>query len=93
MVADDVGAAFSVRSSARITKTLATAQDAENRHQQQVPGRDADPTSQSRFRDGAQKADQIKISCGSWGFRQGIEAIPSRTPQADSYGQGDGGRL
>jgi hypothetical protein len=28
-----------------ITKALTTAQDAENRHQQQVPGRDADPTS------------------------------------------------
>ena len=76
-----------------ITKALATTQDAENRHQQQVPGRYADPTSHPRIRDGAQKADQIKISCGSREFRQGIEAIPSRAPQADTLGQGDWDRL
>jgi hypothetical protein len=75
------------------TKALATAQDAENRHQQQVPGRDADPTSHPRIRDGAQKADQIKISCVSREFRQGIKAIPSRTPQADTLGHGDWDRL
>jgi hypothetical protein len=72
-----------------ITKALATTQDAENRHQQKVPSRDADPTSHPRIRDGAQKADQIKISCGSREFRQGIEAIPSRTPQPDTIGHGD----
>jgi hypothetical protein len=76
-----------------ITKALATAQDAENRHQQEVPGRDADPTSHPRIRDGAQKADQIKISCGSRGFRQEMEAIPSRTPRADTLGKGDWDRL
>jgi len=48
-----------------IKKPLATAQDPENHHQQQVPDRDADPTSRPRFRDDSQKADQIKIGCGS----------------------------
>jgi hypothetical protein len=76
-----------------ITKALATAQDAENRHQQEVPGRDADPTSHPRIRDGAQKADQIKISCGSREFRQEMEAIPSRTPHAETLGQEDWDKL
>jgi hypothetical protein len=76
-----------------ITKALATAQDAENRHQQHVPGRYADPTSHPGIRDGAQKADQIKIGCGSREFRQGIEAIPSRTPQSATLGKGDWDRL
>jgi hypothetical protein len=58
-------------------------------NQQEVPGRDVIPTSHPRIRDSAQKADQIKIGYGSWGFRQGIKASPSRTPQADTFGQGD----
>ena len=53
-----------------ITKTLATAQDAENCHQQRVSGRDADPTTHPRIRDGSQKTDQVKIGCGILGFRQ-----------------------
>lgn len=61
-----------------ITKALATAEDAENRDEKEVPSRVADPTSHSDVRDGAQEADQIKIGCGSKGFRQGGTAITPR---------------
>jgi hypothetical protein len=78
-----------------ITKALTTAQDAENRHQQQEqgPGRDADSTSHPRFRDGLQKTDRVKIGCGSLGLKQGFEAIPSRTTQAGGSCQSDWDRL
>ena len=69
-----------------ITKSLAAAKDAENSDQEEVPGRNADPTSPSDVRDGAQEADQVKIGCGSWGFRQGDTTIPPRTPQAKHLG-------
>lgn len=75
------------------TKALARAQDAENRYQLQLPGRHPDPTPHSCIRHGAQTADQIKIDCSSWRFRDGIEAIPSRSPQAEGSGQGDWSRL
>ena len=39
----------------KITKALAAAKDAENSDQEEVPGRDADPTSPSDVRDGAQE--------------------------------------
>ena len=64
-----------------------TPKDAENSDQKEVPGRDADPTSPSDGRDGAQEADQVKIGCGSWGIRQGDTAIPPRKPQPKHLGQ------
>jgi hypothetical protein len=64
-----------------------TPKDAENSDQEKVPGRDADPTSPSDGRDGAQEADQVKIGCGSWGIRQDDTAIPPRTPQPKHLGQ------
>jgi hypothetical protein len=70
-----------------ITKPLAAAKDAENSDQEEVPGRDADPMSPSDVRDGAQQADQVKIGCGSWGFRKGDTAFPPKTPQAKHLGQ------
>jgi hypothetical protein len=62
-----------------ITKALAAAENAENSDQKEIPGRDADPTSHSDVRDGAQETDQVKIGCGRMGLRQGDIAIPPRT--------------
>ena len=72
----------------KITKALATAEDAEHRDQQQVPGGDADATPHPSVRDGAQEADQIEISCGSLCFEHRKEAIPPSAPQARASSQG-----
>jgi hypothetical protein len=61
-----------------ITKALAAAEDAENSDQKEIPGRDADPTSHSDVRDGAQETDQVKIGCGRKGFRQGGHSNPAK---------------
>jgi len=70
-----------------ITKALATAEDAENRDEKEEPSRVADPTSHSDVRDGAQEADQIKIGCGSKGFRQGAQQLRQGAPYAEPLGQ------
>jgi hypothetical protein len=68
----------------KITKALATAEDAEDRDQQQGPGGNADATPHSSVRDGSQEADQIEIGCGSLRFEHRNGAIPQRTPQGDA---------
>jgi hypothetical protein len=77
--------------SLEITTALTTAQDAEYSNQKQAPGRDADPTSHPWFGDDPQKADQVKIGCGSLRFKQGFEPFPPRTTQAGGSGQDDWG--
>jgi hypothetical protein len=47
------------------TKTLATAQGAENRQQQQGPGREADPMSPPWFRDGLQKLIRSRLAAAA----------------------------
>jgi len=70
-----------------ITKAMTSAQDAQHGNQEQVPGWDADPTTHPGFRDGPQKADQVKISCGSSGFEQRKVSISPRRAQATCSGQ------
>jgi hypothetical protein len=48
----------------QIPQALALAQDAEYRHQQQVPGRDTNPSTHPGIRDRLEVADQIEIGCG-----------------------------
>jgi hypothetical protein len=47
----------------QITQALAFAQNAEHRHQQQLPGRDANPSTHRGIRDRLEVADQIEIGC------------------------------
>ena len=49
----------------QITQALVFAQDPEHRHQQQVPGWDADTSTHAGIRDRLEVADQIEIGCGS----------------------------
>ena len=72
----------------QIAQVLATAQDSQNRHQQQIPGRNADPTPHPRIRDPPEKADQVEITCGKSGFGHGRGAIPPTSTHADSPSQG-----
>jgi hypothetical protein len=53
----------------QITHALAFAQDAEHRHQQQVPGRDSDALTHAGIGDDLEEADQVEIGCGSSDFR------------------------
>ena len=63
---------------------MATAEDAENRHQQQVPGRNAHPAAHAGIRDRLEVADQVEIGCGRNAFEHKEEAIPPTSAHADS---------
>jgi hypothetical protein len=72
----------------QIPQTLATAEDPEHRHQQQVHGRDADPTPHPSIRNRFEEADQVEIGCRQCGFGQGEGAIPPTSTHAGCCGQG-----
>jgi hypothetical protein len=71
----------------QIPHALATAQDPQHRHQQQIPGRNADPTPHPRIRDRHEKADQVEIGGRKSGFWHGKGAIPPTPTHADSAGK------
>jgi hypothetical protein len=72
----------------QIPQALATAQDPEHRHQQQIPGRDADPTPHPSIRNRLEEADQVEIGCSQCGFGQGEGAIPPTSTHEESRSQG-----
>ena len=72
----------------QIPQALATAQDPQHRHQQQIPGRNADPTPHPGVRNRLEKADLVEIGGGKSGFEHGQGAIPPTSTHADSNGQG-----
>jgi len=72
----------------QIPQALATAQDSQHRHQQQVPGWNADPAPHPSIRNRLEKADQVEIGCWKRDFRHGKGAIPPISTHADSPGQG-----
>jgi hypothetical protein len=72
----------------QIPQALATAKDPQHRHQQQIPGRNADPAPHPRIRNRLEEADQVEIGCGKLGFGHGRGAIPPTSTHADSSGQG-----
>jgi hypothetical protein len=71
----------------QIPQALATAKDPQHRHQQQVPGWNADPAPHPRIRNRLEKADQVEIGCGKRDFGHGKGAIPPTSTHADSPGQ------
>ena len=71
----------------QIPQALATAQDPQHRHQQQIPGRNADPASHPRIRDRPEKADQVEIGCGRGAVGRNQEAIPPTSTHADRSGK------
>ena len=71
----------------QIPQALAAAQDPEHRHQQQVPGRDANAPSHARVRDRLEVADQVEIGCGVRAFGHREEAIPQTSTHARSPGK------
>lgn len=72
----------------QIPQALATTQDSQHRHQQQVPGRNAHPTSHAGVRDRPQKADQVEIGWDKSGSGDGEEAITPTSTHVGSTGQG-----
>lgn len=60
----------------QIPQALATAQDAQHRHQQEVPSRKANATPHPLVRDGLEIADQIEMGGGSGAFGHREETIP-----------------
>ena len=68
----------------QIPQALATTQDSQHGHQQQIAGRDAHPALHSRVRDRLEVADQDEIGCGRSAFGHKEEAIPSTSTYADS---------
>ena len=85
----------------QITQALALAQDAEHRHQQQIPGRNANPSTHPSIRDRLllrrslrlEEADQIEIGCGRSAVGHKEEAIPPTSTHADSPGKKPWDRL
>ena len=71
----------------QIAQASAFAQDAEHRHQQQIPGRDAYPSTHPSIRDRLEVADQIEIGCGSNTLEHGEETIPPTSTHAQSPGK------
>ena len=72
----------------QIPQALTTAQDPEHRDQQQVPGRNADPTPHPAIRNRLEEADQVEIGCRQCGFGQKKGAILPTSTHAGSHGQG-----
>ena len=71
----------------QILQTLASTQDPENGHQQQIPGQKPNPAPHPSIRDRTQIADQVEIVCGKRAFKHKEEAIPLTSPHADSPGK------
>lgn len=72
----------------QITQALATAQDPQHCHQEQIPGRNADPAPHPGVRNRLEKADQVEIGCGKSGFGHRKSAIPPTSTHAGSQSQG-----
>ena len=69
----------------QVPQALTTAQDAQHCHQQQVSGRDADPTPHTPVRDAPQKAEQVEMGRGTDAVGHEEEAIqPKSTPQCST---------
>lgn len=75
----------------QIPQALATTQNSQHRHQQQLPDWDAYPypAPHPRIRDRLQLADQVKIDCGRSAFSHKKGAIPPISAHADSHSKGD----
>ncbi len=77
----------------QIPQALAAAEDSQHRHQQQVPGRDANAPPHARVRDRLEVADQIEIGCARDALEHREEAIPPTSTHADSPGKRPWDRL
>jgi hypothetical protein len=83
----DEHAVVTLGNALEVPQTLATAQDSQQRHQQQFPAGNADPARHAEIGDLPQNADQVEIWCANSGFGHGVEAIMPST-DADCYGHG-----
>ena len=79
--------------SLQIPQALAATQDSQHRHQQQVPGWDANAPPHARVRDRLEVADQIEIGCSRNALEHREEAIPPTSTHADSPGKRPWDRL
>jgi hypothetical protein len=68
----------------QIPQALAAAQDSQNGHQQQIPGRKPNPAPHPRIWERSQMADQVKIGCSASAFKRKEGAIPPPLTHADS---------
>ena len=72
----------------KVPQTLATAQDPQQHHKEQVPGRDTSPSPNPGIGDRLQKADQVEISWRRNDFRYREVAVLQTSPHVGSQGQG-----
>jgi hypothetical protein len=73
--------------SLQIPQALASTQNSQHGHQQQIPGRKPNPAPHPRIGDRPQIADQIEIGCGGSAFKHKEGAIPPTSTHADSPGK------
>ena len=73
--------------SLQIPQALASTQDSEHGHQQQVPGREPNPAPHPRVWDRPEVADQVEIVCSGGAFQHKEWAIPPTSTDADSTGK------
>jgi len=69
----------------QIPQALAATEDSQHRHQQQIPGWDANAPPHARVRNRLEVADQIKIGCDRDALDHRKEAIPPTSTHADSH--------
>ena len=87
MVADGIGEAFSEGVALQLPQALASTQDSEHGHQQQIPGREPNPAPHPRIGDRPQIAGQVEIGCGRSAVEHKEVTIPSTSAHADSPGK------
>lgn len=68
----------------QIPQALAAAQDSQNGHQQQIPGRKSNAAPYPRIWDRPQIADLVEIGCVRGAFKHKEKAIPPISTHADS---------
>jgi hypothetical protein len=71
----------------QIPQALASTQDSEHGHQQQLPGGKAHASPHPRIGDRPQLADQVEISYRGGAFQHKEEAVPPTSTHADRPGK------
>jgi hypothetical protein len=66
-----------------VQEALSAAQDSQHRHQQEIPGRDANATPHPDIRDRLGLANQVEIGCGRGALKHRENAIPPASTHAE----------
>ena len=71
----------------QIPQGLTATQDAQNCHQEELPGRNAHASAHPGIRYRLEVADQVEIGCSRVAFKHKEGAIPPTSTHADSPGK------